>query len=97
MREQRTDADMDPMKAQQLAAELEVEMMADMYNRMTNACHRKCVPPHYKEAELTKGESVCLDRCVAKYLDLHERLGRKLTELSVQDEEMMRKSAVGSG
>lgn len=64
---------------------------------MTNACHRKCVPPHYKEPELTKGESVCLDRCVAKYLDLHEKLGRKLTELSVQDEEMMRKAAVGSG
>ncbi|KAA8594463.1 hypothetical protein FQN60_011598, partial [Etheostoma spectabile] len=91
--EQDYSVDMDPMKAQQLAAELEVEMMADMYNRMTNACHRKCVPPHYKEAELTKGESVCLDRCVAKYLDLHERLGRKLTELSVQDEEMMRKAA----
>ncbi|XP_040042345.1 mitochondrial import inner membrane translocase subunit Tim10 [Gasterosteus aculeatus] len=88
---------MDPVKAQQLAAELEVEMMADMYNRMTNACHRKCVPPHYKEAELTKGESVCLDRCVAKYLDLHERLGRKLTELSVQDEETMRKASLGSG
>ncbi|KAI3352770.1 hypothetical protein L3Q82_019354 [Scortum barcoo] len=52
--EQRRGANMDPMKAQQLAAELEVEMMADMYNRMTNACHRKCVPPHYKEAELTK-------------------------------------------
>ncbi|XP_031720287.1 mitochondrial import inner membrane translocase subunit Tim10 [Anarrhichthys ocellatus] len=88
---------MDPMKAQQLAAELEVEMMADMYNRMTNACHRKCVPPIYNEPELTKGESVCLDRCVAKYLDLHERLGRKLTELSIQDEEMMRKASVGSG
>lgn len=65
--------------------------------RMTNACHRKCVPPHYKEAELSKGEAVCLDRCVAKYLDLHERLGRKLTELSVQDEEMMRKAATGTG
>lgn len=26
-------ARMDPVKAQQLAAELEVEMMADMYNR----------------------------------------------------------------
>lgn len=88
---------MDPMKAQQLAAELEVEMMADMYNRMTNACQRKCVPPHYKEPELTKGECVCLDRCVAKYLDLHEKLGRKLTELSVQDEDTMRKAAVGSG
>lgn len=32
-REQQRGADMDPMKAQQLAAELEVEMMADMYNR----------------------------------------------------------------
>ena len=73
------------------------EKSASFLPRMTNACHRKCVPPHYKEAELTKGESVCLDRCVAKYLDLHERLGRKLTELSVQDEEMMRKAAVGSG
>ena len=26
-------AEMDPLRAQQLAAELEVEMMADMYNR----------------------------------------------------------------
>lgn len=33
MCEQRSSADMDPVKAQQLAAELEVEMMADMYNR----------------------------------------------------------------
>ncbi|XP_006634201.1 mitochondrial import inner membrane translocase subunit Tim10 [Lepisosteus oculatus] len=87
---------MDPMKAQQLAAELEVEMMADMYNRMTSACHRKCVPPHYKEAELSKGEAVCLDRCVAKYLDVHERMGRKLTELSVQDEELMKRVQQGA-
>uniref|UniRef100_A0A8C6KX98 Uncharacterized protein n=1 Tax=Nothobranchius furzeri TaxID=105023 RepID=A0A8C6KX98_NOTFU len=28
---------MDPLKAQQLAAELEVEMMADMYNRKHSA------------------------------------------------------------
>ncbi|XP_069759073.1 mitochondrial import inner membrane translocase subunit Tim10 [Narcine bancroftii] len=64
-------------------------MMADMYNRMTRSCHRKCVPPNYKDPDLSKGESVCLDRCVAKYLDVHERLGRKLTELSVQDEELL--------
>uniref|UniRef100_A0A803JXV8 Mitochondrial import inner membrane translocase subunit n=1 Tax=Xenopus tropicalis TaxID=8364 RepID=A0A803JXV8_XENTR len=88
---------MDPLKAQQLAAELEVEMMADMYNRMTGACHKKCVPPHYKEAELSKGESVCLDRCVSKYLDIHERMGKKLTELSLQDEELMRKMQQGVG
>ncbi|CAM2115157.1 unnamed protein product [Caretta caretta] len=88
---------MDPLRAQQLAAELEVEMMADMYNRMTNACHRKCVPPHYKEAELSKGESVCLDRCVSKYLDIHERMGKKLTELSMQDEELMKRMQQGAG
>ncbi|XP_066445581.1 mitochondrial import inner membrane translocase subunit Tim10 isoform X1 [Eleutherodactylus coqui] len=88
---------MDMLRAQQLAAELEVEMMADMYNRMTSACHKKCVPPHYKEAELSKGESVCLDRCVAKYLDIHERMGKKLTELSMQDEELMRKMQQGVG
>lgn len=43
---------------------------------MTNACQQKCVASHYKEGDLTKGEAVCLDRCVAKYLDVHERLGK---------------------
>lgn len=46
------------------------------YRRMTNACQQKCVSSHYKEGDLTKGEAVCLDRCVAKYLDVHERLGK---------------------
>jgi len=74
-----------------LVAELEIEMMADMYNRMTSSCHRKCIPPKYREADLSKGESVCLDRCVAKYLEIHERIGKKLTNISMQDEEQMKK------
>ena len=24
-----------------------------------------------------KGEAVCVDRCVAKYLEIHERIGNK--------------------
>nr|CAH0106560.1 unnamed protein product [Daphnia galeata] len=75
----------------QLVQDLEIEMMSDMYNRMTAACHKKCIPPKYKDAELVKGESVCLDRCVAKYLDIHERVGRKLTQMSLQDEEAVKK------
>jgi import inner membrane translocase subunit TIM10 len=87
----------------QMAADLEVEMMSDMYRRcvsdrahqrtgtecvrMSSACQRKCIATHYKESELTKGESVCLDRCVAKYMDVHDRLGKKLTELSQKDEQ----------
>lgn len=43
---------------------------------MTNGCQQKCISSHYKEGDLSKGEAVCLDRCVAKYLDIHERLGK---------------------
>ncbi|CAI9173548.1 unnamed protein product [Rangifer tarandus platyrhynchus] len=88
---------MDPLRAQQLATELEVEMMADMYNRTTSARHRKCVPPRYKEAELSKGESVCLHGCVSEDLDIRARMGRKLTELSVQGEELMKRVQQSSG
>lgn len=73
-----------------LVQELEIEMMSDMYNRMTAACHRKCIAPKYSEPELGKGEAVCLDRCVAKYLDIHERIGKKLTQISMQEDNMRR-------
>lgn len=76
----------DPM---QMVAELEMEMMSDMYRRMTNACQQKCIAAHYKEGELTKGESVCLDRCVAKYLDVHEKLGKVLTAMTQQDDKQL--------
>lgn len=75
----------------QLMQEMEIEMMSDLYNRMTNACHKKCIPPRYGEAELGKGEMVCIDRCVAKYLDIHEKIGKKLTAMSIQDEELMKR------
>lgn len=43
----------------------------------------------FREGELTKGEAVCLDRCVAKYLDVHEKLGKRLTSISQQDEKQL--------
>ena len=30
-----------------LVQDLEIEMMTDMYARLTNSCHKKCVPPKY--------------------------------------------------
>lgn len=75
----------------QLVAELEIEMMTDMYERMARSCQLKCLTKKYKDAELSKGESVCVDRCVAKFLDIHENIGKKLTVLSKQDEEMAKK------
>jgi import inner membrane translocase subunit TIM10 len=76
-----------------LIQDLEIEMMSDMYNRMTAACHKKCIPPKYAEPELGKGESVCLDRCIAKYLDIHERIGKKLTQISMQGENIVKGKA----
>jgi len=81
---------LDPSKMQ-LVADLEIEMMSDMYNRMTNSCQKKCIPTKYREADLSKGEAVCIDRCVAKYLEIHERIGKKLTSISMQDDEALKK------
>ncbi|KAL3121030.1 hypothetical protein niasHT_005290 [Heterodera trifolii] len=72
--------------ALQMVADLEIEMMTDMYRRMTKSCQEKCVDTHYREADLTKGESVCLDRCVSKYLEVHDRLGKLLTQMTQQDD-----------
>ncbi|KAI6233039.1 Zf-Tim10-DDP domain-containing protein [Aphelenchoides fujianensis] len=76
----------------EVVAELEMEMMQDMYKRMTNACQAKCVASHYTDGELTKGESVCLDRCVAKYLDVHERLGKVLTQMTQGDDKALQQA-----
>lgn len=58
--------------------------------RMSSACQKKCIPPKYREGDLTKGEAVCLDRCVAKFLEVHDRIGKKLTSMYLQDEQMMK-------
>lgn len=81
----------------QLVQELEIEMMSDMYNRLVTACHRKCIPVKYHETELCKGESVCLDRCVAKYLDVHERIGKKLSNMSQGETEDLTKVNLSEG
>ncbi len=49
-------------------------------HRMTEACRSKCISTAYYDGELTKGESVCLDRCVAKYMESHDKVGKKLQE-----------------
>ena len=50
--------------------------------RIVRSCHSKCIALPYGDSELTKGESVCVDRCVAKYFDVNQRIGSKLTGMS---------------
>lgn len=54
---------------------------------MSNCCHKKCISTSYHDGALEKGEAVCLDRCIAKYLEIHEQIGKKLVESSQKEEE----------
>ncbi|KAK3117158.1 protein transporter tim10 [Teratosphaeriaceae sp. CCFEE 6253] len=53
-----------PTSAEKIAAaEAEIEM---------------CIPAQYREADLNKGESVCLDRCVAKFFEVNVKVSEKM-------------------
>ncbi|KAH8422585.1 Tim10/DDP family zinc finger protein [Aspergillus melleus] len=60
------------------AAETEIEMVSDMFNRLTESCTKKCIPIDYREGDLNKGESVCLDRCVSKFFDVNVKVSQKM-------------------
>ncbi|VDD74887.1 unnamed protein product [Mesocestoides corti] len=49
----------------------EIEMMQKVFSNMTKSCLQKCIPPRYQDGELSKGESVCLDRCAAKFMEAY--------------------------
>ncbi|KAI8336627.1 Tim10/DDP family zinc finger-domain-containing protein [Chlamydoabsidia padenii] len=59
-------------------AEQQVDAFMELYNRIIDNCQTKCIPPHYREPDLHKGEMVCVDRCVAKYFAFQRVLGEKL-------------------
>ncbi|KAI1106228.1 mitochondrial import inner membrane translocase subunit TIM10 [Jackrogersella minutella] len=69
----------------------EMKLLTQMHDRLTKACAKKCVPNDYRESELNKGESVCLDRCTAKFFDVH----LKVSDLLQQ--EMQNKGGAGAG
>lgn len=45
---------------------------------LTQSCTQKCIPPEYREGELNKGESVCLDRCVSKFFEVNIKVSEKM-------------------
>ncbi|KAJ1327673.1 TIM10-like protein [Microdochium nivale] len=74
-----------PTSAEKIAAaEAEMKMLTDMMSRLTRACAKKCVPNDYRESELNKGESVCLDRCAAKFFDVHMKISDHMQQQSQQ-------------
>jgi mitochondrial import inner membrane translocase subunit TIM10 len=68
-------------------------MFADEKYRLQKACQAKCIPTDYREGELNKGESVCLDRCTAKFLDT----SMKVSEIMQQQGQAMGAQQGGGG
>ncbi|ESK98443.1 mitochondrial import inner membrane translocase subunit tim10 [Moniliophthora roreri MCA 2997] len=56
----------------------ELDTVTDFFNRMVSSCHSKCISTRYSDGELTKGEMVCIDRCVAKYNEVQKKVGEKI-------------------
>merc|ERR1712228_228742 len=78
------------MSDQSLAQALEAEAMADMFNKMVESCHNKCIGTNYPEGELNKAESVCVDRCSSKFMEMHDKIGQVITEWSQKNENLMK-------
>lgn len=68
-----------PSSAEKIAAaEQEMDMVTDMFNKLQKICMKKCIPRLYREGELNKGESVCIDRCSAKFFDVQLKVSELL-------------------
>ncbi|KAF7320237.1 zf-Tim10-DDP domain-containing protein [Mycena kentingensis (nom. inval.)] len=55
----------------------EMDTVTDLFNRMVASCQNKCIT-RYAEGDLSKGETVCIDRCVMKYNASYQVVGEKL-------------------
>jgi import inner membrane translocase subunit TIM10 len=56
------------------------------------SCSKKCIDSAYREPDLNKGESVCLDRCVAKFFEVNVKVSEKM-----QGEAQGRQGGAGGG
>ena len=61
-----------------------------MPHRLSDSCYKKCIPTEYREGDLTKGESVCLDRCVPKFFEVNIKVSEKM-----QNEASMKQGGAG--
>ncbi|KAL5346276.1 hypothetical protein V496_02164 [Pseudogymnoascus sp. VKM F-4515 (FW-2607)] len=68
-----------PSSAEKIAAaEQEMDLVTDMFAKLSRACMKKCIPNDYREGELNKGEGVCIDRCAAKFFDVQMKVSEIL-------------------
>jgi len=59
------------------AVRAEVRRLNELQSRMLRECHAKCIS-RPREGDLAIAEMACLDRCVPKYLETHEIVGKEI-------------------
>lgn len=64
-------------------AEQELEMVTDLFNRIVDSCHAKCVKTD-GAGELSQQDSLCIDNCVAKFFETNSKVGEKMQKMSQQ-------------
>lgn len=63
------------------AAETELDLVTDMFNKLVDNCHKKCISNNYTDGALSTNESTCLDRCVAKYFETNVKVGENMQKM----------------
>ncbi|KAM7258076.1 hypothetical protein ACFE04_013817 [Oxalis oulophora] len=57
-------------------ASIEMEHRVESFNKFSQTCFSKCADKRYKESELNMQETSCIDRCVAKYWQVNNIIGK---------------------
>lgn len=70
-------------------------MVSELFNRLVEACHKKCIDVAYRDDDMNKGESVCVDRCVSKFFSVYKTVGNRLKEKS-QEQQKQQMSLFGA-
>ncbi|AOA60642.1 TIM22 complex subunit [Komagataella phaffii CBS 7435] len=65
--------EVDPQRVKM--AEIQYEAMQTTFNTLIRTCRTKCIAEEYGEIDLSKGESSCVDRCVAKFMKANVQIG----------------------
>lgn len=57
------------------AAEYQYDCMAQLLETLRQRCAAKCMALEYGEGDLARGEADCTDRCAAKFMQAHAKIG----------------------
>jgi len=60
----------------------ELEGMRDLFQKITDLCFTRCIRGNYSKPELSRPESICVDECVIKFMNIHQQIGPILNEMA---------------